>query len=106
MTTVPPATPATPAGAPAAKTPILSILSLVGGGLGILCCGFTGIFSIAGIVLGFLGRSKEPNGKGLAMAGIITGFVGLALGLVWIIVWLVLGASALPFYSYYNSYGY
>ena len=94
MTTVPPATPATPA-APAAKSPILSILALVGGGLGVLSCGYGAIFGIAGIVLGIMGRKKEPNGKGLALAGIITGAVSIVLGAIWLVVYIVaLGAAA------------
>ena len=92
-----------PTGAPA-KSPILSILSLVGGGLGFLL-GFFGwglLFSIAGVVLGHLGRKREPNGKGLALAGLITGYVGIALNVIIlaiaIIAIIAVGAAG------YNSY--
>ena len=101
MTTVPPATPATPA-TPAAKSPILSILSLVGGGLSVITCGWGAIFGIAGIVLGVMGRKKEPNGKGLAIAGIITGIVGILLGVGQLIFWLVLGLGS----ASYGNFGY
>ncbi|MBN9605924.1 MAG: DUF4190 domain-containing protein [Actinomycetales bacterium] len=110
-TTPPPGDPAVPApGAPAAPkapTPILSILSLVGGGLGVLlaCCWGSGIlFAIAGIVLGFLGRRREPNGKGLAIAGIICGFAAVLISIIAIIVGLVIGFSWIPFASSYNYY--
>lgn len=99
MTTVPPATPATPA-APPAKSPILSILALVGGGLGVLSCGYGAIFGIAGIVLGIMGRKKEPNGKGLALAGIITGAVSVVLGAIWLVVYLLAFAAAASYSTY------
>ncbi len=99
MTTVPPATPATPAGPPA-KSPILSILALVGGGLGVLSCGYGAIFGIAGIVLGIMGRKKEPNGKGLALAGIITGAVSVVLGAIWLVVYLLAFAAAASYSTY------
>lgn len=90
----PPAAPGEPV-APKGPTPILSILSLVGGGLGVLlsCCGGGLLFAIAGIVLGFLGRSREPGGKGLAIAGIICGFAGALISIIAVIVWIVIGAA-------------
>ena len=101
MSTVPPTEPpyVAPAGA-AAKSPILSILALVGGGLGVLSCGYGAIFGIAGIVLGVLGRKKEPNGKGLALAGIILGAVSLVLGAIWVVVYVLSFAAAASYSGY------
>jgi len=79
----------------------MAIISLVTGILGILCCGWF-IFSIAAVVLGFLGRKEitESNGAkkgaGLALAGLILGGVGIALGILnWI---LILATDASYFY--------
>lgn len=44
--------------------------------------------SIAAVVLGFIGRKKEPAGRAFALTGIITGFVGLLIALA-IVVFLV-----------------
>lgn len=82
---------AQPYGEPAAKSPILSILSLVGGIVGIvlnLAWGIGFLFGIAAIVLGFIGRRKEPQARGFWLTGIILGFVSVAIA---IIFWIVLG---------------
>lgn len=66
------------------KTNGLAIASLILSILGICC----GIGAIAGIVLGFVARSQINNsggtqkGEGLAMAGIIIGFVMIALNII------------------------
>ncbi|MGT2425990.1 DUF4190 domain-containing protein [Amnibacterium kyonggiense] len=77
---------------PVRPTPILSILSLVGGILGILTSFFwIGLlFGAAGAVLGFIGRRREPQAKGLWLAGIITGIVGLVISLIVIVGFFVL----------------
>ncbi len=75
----------------------LAIVSLVLGILGVtICCG--GLLpSIAAIVLGFMARGKissdpaQYGGSGLAMGGIITGVLGLVLGIVLIILQLAFG---------------
>lgn len=64
-----------------APTKTLSLISLIAGIVGLF---FGTIFAIAAIVLGFMGRSREPHAKGFWLTGIILGFVGLVLGFVWI----------------------
>jgi hypothetical protein len=48
-----------------------------------------GLVAIAGIVFGFLGRSRsrEANipGAGMATAGIVLGFVGIVVGVLWLV---------------------
>ncbi|MEJ7625158.1 MAG: DUF4190 domain-containing protein [Pyrinomonadaceae bacterium] len=73
----------------------LAIVSLVLGILGLtICCG-TILPSIAALVTGFMARSKSmqnPNeygGQGLAMAGIITGALGLVGSVIVLIFWLL-----------------
>lgn len=76
-----------PANASGQKTNVLAIVSLIAGVLG-LCCG---ISAIGAIVCGILAKNqiKQSNGlekgDGLALAGIITGGVGIFLGLVWLL---------------------
>jgi len=81
-----------PVGAPAGKSPILSIISLVAGILGLIA-GLTGgwglLFSIAGVVLGHLGQKRETAAKGFWLTGLITGYVGILANLVWIVIVII-----------------
>lgn len=91
-------------GAQAAKAPVLSIISLIAGILGFLGAWIAffpivGIMAwpvpIAAVILGFLGKRKEPQAaKGLWLTGIILGFVSLAICLLGLVVWVVAFASA------------
>lgn len=103
-------------GAPAsgAKAPVLSIISLVAGIVGVLggaivIIPFFGsvlqlFIPIAAIVLGFLGKAKEPDAsKGLWLTGIILGFVGLLISIIGFIFWgLIVGQYGS--YDYYNQF--
>ena len=66
-----------------------------------LCCGVAGLFtcctvvpSVLGIVLGVISlvpiRQGESRGRGLAIAGIATGALGLVAGMV---VWVIVARS-------------
>jgi hypothetical protein len=90
-------------GAPVAKSPVLSIISMISGIVGLLgfwvvFIPFVGgilqlFFPAAAVVLGFLGKQKEPQAKGFWLTGLITGFVGLAIGLLSIILWAIAFAA-------------
>lgn len=93
-TTPPPATPPTP---PVTATPVvagppkvLSLIGMIAGIVGVVFSLFGGwgfVFSIAAVVLGFIGKSKEgAPAKGFWLTAIITGFAGIALSLIWLIV--------------------
>ncbi|PZQ90857.1 MAG: hypothetical protein DI534_04765 [Leifsonia xyli] len=96
------------AGVPAAsggKAPVLSIISLVAGIISILGIwivflpfigGVLGLFiPAAAVVLGFLGKAKEPfAAKGLWMTGLILGFVALGAALLSFVLWGVTFATA------------
>ena len=75
--------------APAAKTNVLSIVSLVTSILGI---------SLVGVITGHIGLSQikktGESGRGLALAGVIIGYIGLAIGLIFVIIWIGLFAAA------------
>ncbi len=79
----------------------LPIISLVLGILS-LCCYISPITGIAALITGYMGMKNANNdprnygGKGLAIAGMITGGVFLLLGLLyWIYIIFVVGLAAL-----------
>jgi hypothetical protein len=84
------------AAAPAQKSPVLSIIALIAGILGLFTSWFFfgGLFSIAAIVLGFLGKNKEPQAKGMWLTGIILGFVGVLVLVIVIIFTIIVFAAA------------
>jgi len=112
LSTVPGVSAAAPASAPAAtpvspaavvptaavvvpqrKTEQLATLSLIFSILGLcgFCCGFFLMAAIGGIVCGHVALSRikanpELEGHGLAMAGLIIGYVAVASWLVWILL--------------------
>lgn len=68
---------------------VIGILSLVGG-FGLL------FPPIVGVVLGHMARRREPNGRGMALAGLIMNYISLAivvLAVVALIALIVLGFS-------------
>ena len=70
----------------------LSIASMVCGILSIiLCCaGVAGIIlSVAALVLGIVSLKKKAAGRGMAIAGIATGAVGLLLAIIMIVLALI-----------------
>jgi hypothetical protein len=80
---------------PAASTP-LSIAALVTG-IGGIVFGWAvlGLPSIAAVVLGHLALAREPEGRRLALPGLILGYVGIG-GAVLLLLLIVL-AIVLPF---------
>jgi Domain of unknown function (DUF4190)/GYF domain 2 len=87
---------AAPASAPLVaprKNEQLAVLSLIFSVLGLFgfCCGFFMTAAIAGIVCGHIALSRikanpELEGRGLAMAGVVIGYVAVAGWLAWIIL--------------------
>lgn len=74
---------------------MVGIISLVG----IFCFGFVGlVLGIIAIVLGVLGMKKanklpgQPQ-RGLAIAGIVTGSLGVVASIAFIMVFFLLGSS-------------
>lgn len=63
----------------------MAVASLVLGIIGMVCCG-GGILSILAIVFGFVSRSKGTSKQGMALAGIILGFISLAVGIITTII--------------------
>lgn len=92
--TLPETSPSDEAGTPglaeAAPSTALSILSLVLSIVSIPTGWF--LIAVAGVVLGFMARRREPAGQRLAFWGILIGFVALFW---WVAFALVGGAIAL-----------
>jgi hypothetical protein len=70
----------------------LAIVSLVTGILSIICCGLLGLpLGIAGLVTGFLAKKQIQESGGvqggdpLALAGMITGGIGVVLSILTLI---------------------
>lgn len=80
------------------KTSTLAIVSLVFGILGLFFFG-----SLVGIITGHLARSEikksegRLEGDGLALAGLITGYIGFILAFIWIILLGGIGVMAALF---------
>ena len=80
------------------QTSVLAIISLVTGIIAIICCicyGAGGLFGIAALVTGFLGRKEinesggQKKGQGLALAGMICGGVGVVLSILYWILFAI-----------------
>jgi hypothetical protein len=89
--------PAAAYGQPAKKTNVLAIVSLIASIAGFVIA--WGIGSIVGIICGHisLGQIKKTGeeGRGLAVAGLIVGYIGLALAILSVIILaIVLGSIA------------
>ena len=84
----------------------MSIGSLVCGILSLLgscwCCGLSLIVAIVAIVLGIIGKKK--GGRGMAIAGIITGAIALVISVIYVI--LVIIGMINGNTSTYSYYGY
>ncbi len=80
---------------PATRTNVLAIISLVAGLVGFLTCFTSSVVAVVTghIALSQIGRSEQggqyvtrETGRGLAIAGLVLGYIGLALGIGWILL--------------------
>jgi len=80
----PPVPPMGSASPPASRTELLAIWSLVLGIISLVGCAFGGfLVGIPAVICGHIGRSKikknpRLSGAGMALAGLITGYLGIA----------------------------
>lgn len=87
-----------PSGASVGQNQTLAIVSLVCGVLSIICC-FSFVTGPAGLITGFIAKNKADQdpaqfgGRGLALAGMITGGIGTLIGIL-VIILQILGAFA------------
>ena len=93
--TVPPAYSYAPAPVvPRTLSLVGMILGIVGLVVSLFAWGFGFILSAPAVVLGFLGRRREPAARGFALTAIITGFAGIALSLIFLVITIVIFAVA------------
>lgn len=79
-----------------------SIASMICGIISILCCflaWFSLVLAIAAIILGVIALKYKYDGKGMAIAGIITGGIGI---FIWLIVALAAFGEIFNIMDYYN----
>ena len=99
----PPGFPPPPAAYPVkAKTNGLALASMILGIVGItvgLCLIFFPVMPILAVVFGHLGlsqtRSTGAPGRGYAIAGLVTGYIGIALAILWLIA-IIFGTFTSP----------
>ncbi len=85
-----------PAGQPV--RPHRGVVILVLGILGLVCCFILGIIAWvmgSGDLREMDAGRMDPSGRGLTLAGKICGIVSVALTIVGIVVWLLIGAAGL-----------
>lgn len=88
------------------KRSTLAVIALVMGILGVLpCCWGCGVFSIAALVTGHLGKKEVAESQGrvtggnLAQWGFTLGIVGLALSVVY---WILVATGVIDINAYSN----
>jgi hypothetical protein len=98
----PPGFPPPPAYPVKAKTNGLALASMILGIVGItvgLCLIFFPVMPILAVVFGHLGlsqtRSTGAPGRGYAIAGLVTGYIGIALAILWLIA-IIFGTFTSP----------
>lgn len=68
----------------------LSITSMVLGIVGLVGFFLGGsLLSVGAVIFGHIGLKKEPAGRGMAIAGIVTGYVGIGVGILVFLIILV-----------------
>lgn len=67
---------------------VVAIISIIGN-----CVGFGLLFGIAAVVLGIVSIKKGEALKGLAIAAIIIGAISILVGLIWLVIGFVSGAT-------------
>ena len=85
-------TPFQPPGAAQGEKKGLAIAAMICGILSIPCCWLAIILGPAGAIMGFIAKNKadaDPmhfGGRGMALAGIITGIIGTLIAILWIVL--------------------
>lgn len=93
---------AQPAGSPYASQPVgtpgpkqgLSLTSFITGIAGLVIFSWIPILGflvpLAAVIIGFIAKGKEPGApRWMWLVGIITGFVGIVLGIIFMLAWLI-----------------
>lgn len=76
------------------------ILGIAGLVITIFAWGFGFLLSAPAVVLGFLGRRREPGARGFALTAIITGFAGIVISLIYLAITVVIFVVAIQSGAY------
>ncbi|NHN45541.1 DUF4190 domain-containing protein [Chryseoglobus frigidaquae] len=92
---------------PASPASTLSVLALVLGIIGLVFsfAAFGLLPAIAGVILGHMALKREPHARGMAVAGLVCGYVGIAISVLWGILFLFLTLLPIIFFSSVGSMG-
>jgi hypothetical protein len=85
--------------APPAAPSGLSITSMVLGIVAVLGSFLYGIGlfpAIAAVITGHIARKRQPGAKGMWLTGLITGYVGIAFSILWIVFVILIFAVFIP----------
>ncbi|WP_411734515.1 DUF4190 domain-containing protein [Paeniglutamicibacter sp.] len=74
-------------------TSALSIVSLVAGIIGLFTAGMLFFPQVVAIICGHLALRREPHMRGVAIAGLVTGYLGAAFIVLMIVVVIFLGST-------------
>jgi len=97
--------PAYSSGQPTGEKKTLSIISMIAGILGVVSgfFGFGLLFAIAAVVLGHLGQRRERvAGKPFWLTGLITGYLGIAINAIVLIIAIAAFAAVANNPALYN----
>jgi hypothetical protein len=75
--------------APEART--MSLVAMIAGIVGIVTGGLFLVPQILAVVFGHIGLRKEPAGRGMAIAGLVMGYLTLGLGVLFWVLFVFMG---------------
>lgn len=94
---------------PVRKTNVLAVLSMISSILGFVMI-LPVIGSIAGVIMGHISlsqlKSSTDQGRGMALAGLIVGYVGIAFGVLVVIFVFAFFGWALQYGGSFSEYSY
>jgi ABC-type branched-subunit amino acid transport system permease subunit len=67
----------------------ISITSMVLGIVGMIGFGTLGLVSIGAIITGHIAQRSQPHAKGFWITGLITGYLGLAISIIWVVFFVI-----------------
>ncbi|MDO7882911.1 DUF4190 domain-containing protein [Antiquaquibacter soli] len=84
------------AAAPAGPSQGLSVTSMVLGLVGLLFSlfGWGFLIVLGAVITGHLAQRRQPYARPFWLTGIITGYIGIAISVIWFIVWIAIFAFA------------
>jgi hypothetical protein len=82
-----------------AKRPagVLAIVSLVAGIIGVFTGGMLFFPQLAAVICGHLALRREPHMRGVAIAGLVTGYLGLLFTVLLMVAVVFLGSAVAPY---------